>query len=177
ESLTHSLLSHPNILPFLGIYYEEIGSPPLMVLPFLERGSLGNFLAFAKPQIDMENLKRIVLGVCEGLRYLHSQKPPVIHGDLHPDNVLLDDEGSPYLCDFGLGRIRHEVTRSYTMNQERRGGHLRFMAPELISNRTSEQMDELRTSLETDIFSLAMLVFNIWTGSRPMKECWNEWEV
>ncbi|KAF8319725.1 kinase-like protein, partial [Clavulina sp. PMI_390] len=163
EAITHSLLTHPNVLPFLGIHQETEDSPPIIILPFLRHGSLRDRLCSGE-LIDAESFQRILLGISRGVQYLHSRYPPVVHGDLHPGNVLLDDSGDPNLCDFGLSRIRHEVTRTYTMLRE--GGNLRFMAPEFTSS-TDEQF---RTTREGDIFSLSMMFLSAWTGKLPFSE-------
>ncbi|KAF8290399.1 kinase-like protein, partial [Clavulina sp. PMI_390] len=101
----------------------------------------------------------------------HSQHPPIIHGDLHPGNILLDKIGNPYLCDFGLSRIRHEVSRSRTMRQE--GGNIRFLSPELLAL----ERGTFSSSRESDIFALAMTFLNIWTGRRPFSEVRDEYKV
>ena len=88
-------------------------------------------------------------GVVNGLKHLHHHKPPIIHGDLHPDNLLLDDNGMIYLTDFGLSRIKHEKSRSQTYF--RAGGKLRYAAPELEMGSARS-----RTTEASDIYSLAM---------------------
>ncbi|KAF8318141.1 kinase-like protein, partial [Clavulina sp. PMI_390] len=110
-------------------------------------------------------------GLSEGVCYLHSLQPPVIHGDLHPGNVLLDKDGIAYLCDFGLSRVRHEVSRTRT--QRVNGGFIRFLAPELASS----PAEKFRTTSESDIYSLAMLLFNLWSGERPFSHIELEWKV
>ncbi|KAF8298262.1 kinase-like protein, partial [Clavulina sp. PMI_390] len=112
-----------------------------------------------------------MIGTARGIEYLHGRKPPVIHGDLHPGNVLIDNCGKAYLCDFGLSRIQHEVTRSRTMIQE--GGKLRFVAPELSASAATR----FRTTRESDIFSLAMTFLAAWSGETPFPEIQNEWKV
>ncbi|KAF8316807.1 kinase-like protein, partial [Clavulina sp. PMI_390] len=166
EAITHSQLTHPNILPFLGIYYEEVGSPPLTVLPLMEGGSLEELIA--KSPIEPDAFKCILFGISSGVVHLHSRCPPVIHGDLHPGNVLIDSAGNPILCDFGLSRIRHEVTRTRTIIQE--AGRLRFLAPELSGGLTKS----FRTSPSSDIFSLAMTFLNTWSGQQPFSQCHKE---
>ncbi|KAF8309232.1 kinase-like protein [Clavulina sp. PMI_390] len=170
EAITHSQLRHPNILPFLGIYRKTPGSPPIVILPYMEGGSLSDLLSDG-PLTEAVEFTQIILGVSRGVLYLHSRNPPIIHGDLHPGNVLLDKFGNPYLCDFGLSRIRHEVTRTHTALQE--GGRIRFLAPELSSG----GMVKFRTSKESDIFSLAMTFLNIWTGKPPFSHVKNEQKV
>ncbi|KAF8301388.1 kinase-like protein [Clavulina sp. PMI_390] len=160
EAITHSLLNHPNVLPFLGIYYEGVDSPPISILPHIERGSLQDLINGS-----------LLVGVCKGVEYLHSRHPPIVHGDLHPGNVLVDPAGNPYLCDFGLSRIRHEVTRTRTILQE--AGRVRFLAPELSEG----WMNRFRTSPSSDIFSLAMTFFNTWSGQVPLSELKNDRKV
>ncbi|KAF8314691.1 kinase-like protein [Clavulina sp. PMI_390] len=162
EAITHSLLNHPNILPFLGIYHEEIDSPPVTILPLIERGSLQQLLA--GPLVSPMTLQRILIGITSGVVYLHSLQPPIVHGDLHSGNVLIGDDDIPYLCDFGLSHIRHEVTRTRTIIRE--GGMRRFMAPELSSG----SMERFRATTATDIFSLAMTFLSAWSGQPPFSD-------
>ncbi|KAF8312095.1 kinase-like protein [Clavulina sp. PMI_390] len=169
EALTHAQLAHPNILPFLGVYREEANSPPMVVLPFVESGSLQDLIDY-KP-MSSEGFERILVGTAKGVLYLHSRQPPIVHGDLHPGNILMNELGEPILCDFGLSRIRHEVTRTRTMIFE--GGRFRFLAPELSSGRT----ENFRTSRESDIFALAMTFLVAWTGKPPFSEIRNERKV
>ncbi|KAF8306928.1 kinase-like protein, partial [Clavulina sp. PMI_390] len=161
--ITHSQLKHKNIIPFLGIYQEDAKSPPLTVVPYIQRGSLSDLLDKALHRLDSKTFQRILLGVSCGVDYLHSLCPCVIHGDLHPGNVLIGESGEPYLCDFGLSRIRHEVTRVNSMLGHRQGGNFRYMAPELCE----AEGDRFRTSRESDIFSLGMTFLHICSGQKP----------
>ncbi|KAF8301391.1 kinase-like protein, partial [Clavulina sp. PMI_390] len=190
EAITHSQLIHPNILPFLGIYHQTAESPPITILPLMERGSLQDTLNGSS--IDTDTFSRIVspishhycqltlrtyhwntqlIGITSGVVYLHSRSPSIVHGDLHPGNILLDLAGNPYLCDFGLSRIRHEITRTRTMIQE--AGRLRFLAPELSGGWSKR----FRTSPASDIFSLAMTFYNAWGGRLPFHEVRNDIKV
>lgn len=74
------------------------------------------------------------------------------------------------LCDFGLSRIRHEITRTHTNIRD--GGRSRFLAPELSSG-----PDTFRTSQESDIYSLAMTFLNLCTRNHPFSECARELEA
>ncbi|KAF8307208.1 kinase-like protein, partial [Clavulina sp. PMI_390] len=166
--IIHSQLHHPNILPFLGIYYESAYSVPLVILPYIERGSLERLLAELKPEKLMEQSDMItIVSLARGLVYLHSRDPPIIHGDLQPGNVLINNLGNPVLCDFGLGRIRHEISRSCTDHIN--GGRLRFVAPEL--------WDLAGSSQQSDVFALAMTYLNAWSGQPPFPEISQEWRV
>ncbi|KAF8314490.1 kinase-like protein, partial [Clavulina sp. PMI_390] len=169
EAITHSQLHHPNVIPFFGVHQDIADSHPLIILPFLEQGSLQAILT--KHLLKPHDFQHVLLGIANGVEYLHSQHPPIIHGDLHPGNVLLDKIGNPYLCDFGLSRIRHEVSRSQTMRPE--GGNRRFLSPELLAL----DRGTFFSSRESDIFALAMTFLNIWTGRRPFSEVRDDYKV
>ncbi|KAF8305975.1 kinase-like protein, partial [Clavulina sp. PMI_390] len=172
EAITHSQLEHPNILPFLGIYRENEESYPLMVLPYLERGSLEDRLGDPeRGPITLSELTKLLIGTARGIAHLHSRKPPIIHGDLHPGNILIDKFDSPVLCDFGRSRIRHEVSRYLSERQE--GGRGRFLAPELSNG----QVEGFYSSQESDVFGLAMTYFNAWSGHLPFPKIRRELQV
>ncbi|KAF8299633.1 kinase-like protein, partial [Clavulina sp. PMI_390] len=168
EAIVHSRLEHPNILPFLGIYHEDTNFP-LIILPFVEHGSLEGLLDRMEPSELMEQPKlvRILIGSARGLVYLHTRDPPILHGDLHPGNILIDEFNNPILCDFGVGKIRHEKSLSLMNHGE--GGRTRFVAPELWETNRSTQ--------KSDVFALAMVYLNAWTARPPFAEIQQRWRV
>ncbi|KAF8312400.1 kinase-like protein, partial [Clavulina sp. PMI_390] len=165
EAITHRQLQHPNILPFLGIYREDDSSYPLTVLPFVERSSLQDMLASLGPG-EVIKLPDFLIGCSRGLVYLHSRTPPIIHGDLHPGNVLVGEGISPLLCDFGRSRIRHDVSRGLSNHMDLEGGRIRFLAPELWDS----QGGHFCPTQDSDVFALAMLYLNVWSGQLPFAE-------
>ncbi|KAF8301078.1 kinase-like protein, partial [Clavulina sp. PMI_390] len=169
EATIHSQLNHPNILPFWGVYHEDHQSYPLTIFPFVERGSLESLLDGLEPHRLMEP-QDLLVGATRGVVYLHLQQPPIIHGDIHPGNILIDNSGSPLLCDFGRSRIRHEVSR---LSKHEEGGRARFLAPELSDGRA----DRFCSTQESDVFSLAMTFLNAWSGKPPFPEVENGHKV
>lgn len=80
---------------------------------------------------------------------------------------MISATGKPLLCDFGLSRIRHEVTRTHTIIRE--GGRARFLAPELLDG-----PEEFRTSKASDVYSLALVLYSACAHSAPFTEYPNE---
>ena len=78
-------------------------------------------------------------------------------------NILVSNTGHSLLCDFGLSRIRHEL--SLTSTTIRQGGNNRFIAPEI-----SPETDEIRVNEQSDIYSLAMTIYALGTKSPPFKD-------
>lgn len=81
---------------------------------------------------------------------------------------MLTGTGEALLCDFGLSRIRHEVTR--TLSTIHVGGRQRFLAPELLAG----VEEKFRTSKATDVFSEALVLLSAWTGQVPFPEIRSE---
>ncbi|KAF8317449.1 kinase-like protein [Clavulina sp. PMI_390] len=113
----------------------------------------------------------LLLGASRGVMYLHSQNPPVVHGRLHPGNILIDNSGRPLLCDFGFDRMSHRVTLAPTL--PRNGDKIRFLDPEAHTSLG------FTSSLgqESDIFGLAMIFLNVWSGQLPFSEIKDERKV
>ncbi|KAF8290353.1 kinase-like protein, partial [Clavulina sp. PMI_390] len=173
EAIIHSQLRHPNILPFLGVHHEGPNPSPLVILPFHPRGSLQKLLADLEPGglVKQSDLIKIIVGSARGMVYLHSRTPPIIHGDLHPGNILLDDGTNPILCDFGLSRIQYEISRIHSMREE--GGRIRFVAPELYDS----SANQFSSSQGSDVFALAMTFLNTWSSQQPFYEIKSDMQV
>merc|ERR1719265_346321 len=100
---------------------------------------------------------RVMLDVCSALRYLHSHRPPIVHGDLKGSNVFVEFVDAPTprakLLDFGLSRIvsKDSAPLSGTPN---------WMAPEITTGK-------VKPSPRADVFSLGLLLHFIVTGLKP----------
>lgn len=126
-----------------------------------------------------------MLGLLEGVHYLHTRSPPIIHGDLHDvnidpvhfdfqftfrpkRNIVISNAGDCMLCDFGLSRIRHEVSLTNTII--RQGGNYRFAAPEISFEEEDPCIDEPRIDERSDVYSLAVTIYALGTRSPPFEE-------
>lgn len=99
-------IRHRNIVKFYG--FCSRGEHTFLVYDFMERGSLGDALRSENKAKELDWVKRveIVKGVAEALCYLHHDcVPTIIHRDLTPNNVLLDDDFEARVADFGTARF------------------------------------------------------------------------
>ncbi|KZP22994.1 kinase-like protein [Athelia psychrophila] len=138
-------LEHPNITPFLGVV-TGFGPLSAMVSPYCSKETIVRY-TLENPVVDRLPL---ILGVANGLAYLHSLN--IIHGDLKGDNILIDDDYSPRLVDFGRSRIlgRRGFTDAPTVPK-------RYMAPELMVI-----PDDITTAdRKIEIYAFAMVVIEV----------------
>lgn len=157
ESISHYQLRHPNIVAFVGLLRHPEEPAPSIVMVKAKHNSVMKYLnEYGSAQCFINTID----GISEGIAYLHSRSPPVIHGDLHTGNLVVDEGGVIQLCDFGLSRIRHLVDRSLTTRNA--GGRLPFKAPEYI-----DLHDQGHVEAPGDIYAFAMVMYALATGVTP----------
>ncbi|KAF7374478.1 Kinase-like protein [Mycena sanguinolenta] len=155
EALVWKELCHPHILPFLGIEENSFPSPLCMVSPWMEHGTVLNYLK----QHGHSNVDKLLYEIAQGLQYLHSRD--IVHGDLRGANILINDDWSACLADFGLS-IFSDATSSLTTN---RGGSPYWMAPELLDpDRFGMRFARTPAS---DVYSFGCMCLELYTGRPP----------
>lgn len=162
EAKVWSTLNHPNVARFIGVYYqEEMGGYciPRLVSVFYERKTLKDNLPYI--QSDHQRLK-LLRQFFSGLAYLHRKN--VIHGDLKPANVLLDDSFNAVLTDFGLSRVLE--ASGFTTTNIKPVGTFRYMARELMNPTYSSTTAPLPT-VQSDVWSGGMTGLEILSGIVP----------
>ncbi|KAJ7267291.1 kinase-like domain-containing protein [Mycena rebaudengoi] len=128
EALIWRQLSHPNLLPFFGLYYWD--KRLCLISPWMENGNVLEFLR----RTSASEAKRISLmwDISFGLEYLHQNH--IVHGDLKAINVLVTPSLKACITDFGLSSIADVVTLRFTHSTvSAKGGTTRWQAPELLS--------------------------------------------
>ncbi len=142
------------------------GDPPFIVLERAARGDLRRALVEADGRFPVDRALALFRAVGGAVAYAHERG--VIHGDLKPENVLIDEDGDPKVCDFGAGVAREEraacLANSLTGLDDDLVGRVRgtfgYLAPEL--------WDGARPTTRTDVFSLGVLLYELLTGRRPV---------
>ncbi|TDL23370.1 kinase-like protein [Rickenella mellea] len=160
EVLLWRQLRHPGLLEFLGILRPEITGLRYMAIvsPWMEHGTIIEFVR-EHPDVDRISLLRQVSVV---LSYLHTHEPPVVHRDVRCVNILINENHSPVLCDFGLSWIESgfSALRPDTLQH----GNTRWLAPELLFPADGQ---EPAPSLASDMYSFGMVVLELFTECPP----------
>ncbi|OAX31799.1 kinase-like protein [Rhizopogon vinicolor AM-OR11-026] len=163
---TWKRLHHVNILPLLGIA-RDFGPYISMVSPWLENGSLTAYLRKYK-DITLSDRLRLLEDITSGLHYLHGVQ--VVHGDLTPNNVLLNDERSAVLTDFGLSSMLVDQGHSYLQRSCAQPGAIRYTAPELLNPNSRSIQPDTRS----DVYSFGCLTFQVLSGHEPWADIKHE---
>ncbi|KAF8083073.1 hypothetical protein N665_0792s0003 [Sinapis alba] len=158
EFLLVAKLQHRNLVKLLG--YSIDGTERLLVYEYLPHTSLDKFIfdPIHGKELDWEIRYKIIGGVTRGLLYLHQDsRLRIIHRDLKASNILLDEEMTPKIADFGLARLFDidHTTQRYT---NRIVGTFGYMAPEYVMHG--------QFSFKTDVYSFGVLVLEIISGKK-----------
>ncbi|KAM3198718.1 hypothetical protein ACQJBY_073717 [Aegilops geniculata] len=163
-------LQHENIVRLIGYCHETFGEfkpyegkeifvetiKRALCFEYMQNGSLDSCIADESTGHDWSTRYAIIKGICQGLKYLHEELvPPMLHLDLKPGNILLDENMVPKIADFGLSRLfGGEQTQMTKTSIGTRG----YVPPEYI--------DAAVITVKFDIFSLGVIIIKIMTGPK-----------
>ena len=154
-----SKLRHPNIIQFLGVFYPEVDGTkgvqlPVMVMEMMADG-LSSFVE--KYQDIPAHIKfSIVHDVSLGLCYLHNHNPPIVHCNLHPNNVLLTEHHRAKISDLGMAKVINTDSRKAGTKDSR----VDFMPPESLNELSNY-------STPMDVFIFAGIVLHTFNQQWP----------
>ncbi|MCC6151958.1 MAG: protein kinase [Planctomycetes bacterium] len=144
-------LGHPNVVTILDFDWDDFG--PYIAMEFVQGKPLDVRLREGK--LPLEDAIRVFEGICRGVACAH--KKGVIHRDIKPANVLLAEDETPKLLDFGLARDAQHVELSMAGHGM---GTIDYAAPE-------QKRDATSVDHRADIFSLGVTFYEILTGVAP----------
>ncbi|OEL17404.1 putative inactive leucine-rich repeat receptor-like protein kinase [Dichanthelium oligosanthes] len=153
---------HPNLLPLKGYYWTP--QLQLLITDYAPHGSLEARLhGGGRPPMTWEERFRVVSGTARGLAHLHQAfRPPLIHYNVKPSNIFLDERCNPVVGDFGLARLLPKPEHRHVLSSSRfQGGGVGYVAPELACQ-------SLRVNEKCDIYGLGVLILELVTGRRAV---------
>ncbi|KAG8815231.1 hypothetical protein FRC17_000780 [Serendipita sp. 399] len=121
------------------------------------QGNAADFIAKNGSSLALSDRIYLWKGVVQGLDYLHNVDPAIVHGDLKPKNILIDDFRRPRICDFGLSRIVLEEGHSGLTTTAAHTGTPRYLAYELVIS----EDDMAKPTRESDIYALGCVGLDV----------------
>jgi tetratricopeptide (TPR) repeat protein len=146
-------LRHPNIVTVYDL--GEFQGMPYLVMEYLPGRSLQSLLG--DQSMTLLEKVRCIREVCEGLQYAHTRQPAIIHRDIKPANIMVLEDGTVKIIDFGIARLgqnRHTRT-GFVM------GTYQYMSPEQVRN---QEIDG-----RSDLFSAGVVLFHLLTHRLPFE--------
>jgi serine/threonine protein kinase len=154
EAQAVASLDHPNILPIYEVSESEDGLP-FFSMKLAEKGSLHENAASLRD--EPRRCVQLMAKVARAVEYAHSRG--VLHRDIKPGNILLNDRGEPLVSDFGLAKLldgNNDLTRSLTTF-----GTAGFIAPEQAGGAAAD------FTPAADVYSLGAVMFTVLAGRPP----------
>lgn len=160
EARRMSTMEHPHIVPVLEVIQDS--RSPAYVMPYMAGGSLGSRMTPDQP-LPVDVVLPLAIQVAEALQYAHDVKG-VIHRDVKPQNVLLDDNGRACVSDFGLVRALGASDESIIDPHQPPTwtvGTRSYMAPEIVMGKAGDY--------RVDVYSFGAMLYELLTGQKPYR--------
>lgn len=146
-------LSHENLLT--AQYYSVWDHRPFLIMKYCSRGSAGNLGGIAsEPEIW-----KFIHNVANGLKYLHAQEPPIVHQDIKPENILIDEQNNFLITDFGISKKMRTTMRKQS-KRSIESGAIAYMGPERF-------LKDPMAVKASDIWSLGVSIYEMATNDLP----------
>ncbi|XP_006348214.2 probable receptor-like protein kinase At5g39020 [Solanum tuberosum] len=158
-------IHHVNVVRLVGFCAD--GFRRALIYEYLPNDSLERFILPVNSStgsvslISWNKLQHIALGTARGIEYLHQGcDQQILHFDIKPQNILLDHNLNPKICDFGLAKLCSKEKSVVTMTAAR--GTIGYIAPEVLSRNFG------KVSHKSDIYSFGMLLLEMVDGRIKM---------
>ncbi|XP_068089995.1 cyclin-G-associated kinase isoform X2 [Hyperolius riggenbachi] len=174
------LSGHPNIVQFssaasIGKEESDTGQGEFLLLTELCKGQLVEFLnkAESKTPLSCDTILKIFYQTCRAVQHLHKQKPPIIHRDLKVENLLVSNQGTIKLCDFGSATtIAHYPDYNWTAQRRAtvedevtRNTTPMYRTPEIIDLYSNFPIGE-----KQDIWALGCILYLLCFKQHPFED-------
>ena len=161
ECYHSSLIRHPNIVKFKGVYYTDQSDLPIMVMELM-MASINTFIQDNQfGQILMKTKVSILHDVSLGLVYLHGSSPVIVHRDLSSNNVLITSHLVAKISDLGMAKMIMADSKYSRSRLTTAPGTLHFMPPEALE----EENPIYGTPV--DVFSFAVVALHLFSEKWP----------
>uniref|UniRef100_A0A7N0U7K2 non-specific serine/threonine protein kinase n=1 Tax=Kalanchoe fedtschenkoi TaxID=63787 RepID=A0A7N0U7K2_KALFE len=159
ELILFEKVRHPNVVQFIGAVTQNI--PMMIVSEYHPKGDLGSYIQ-KNGRLSPSKALRFALDIARGMNYLHECKPdPIIHCDLKPKNILLDNGGQLKVAGFGLLRLSKLPTDSdrVTVSGANIDMSNLYIAPEIYKGEAFDR--------SVDAYSFGLILFEMIEGVQP----------
>jgi len=150
-------LNHPNVIGFVGACAKEPSQLCIMT-EYAKGGSLHAVVHQQKRRLDLQRKIDIAVDVAKGMQYLHNLPHPIIHRDLNPHNILLNEKGVALVADFGESRLILKKS-SGVEEMTKQSGNLRYMAPEVFMQSDYNE--------KADVYNYGLCIWEVFAEQVP----------
>ncbi|MBA0711043.1 hypothetical protein Golax_010277 [Gossypium laxum] len=155
-----SRVHHKNLVGLVGFCFDQ--GEQMLVYEFMANGTLRESLSGRSGiYLDWKRRLRIALGSARGLAYLHElANPPIIHRDIKSTNILLDENLTAKVADFGLSKLVSDSSKGHVSTQVK--GTLGYLDPEYYM---TQQLTE-----KSDVYSFGVVMLELITAKQPIEK-------
>ncbi|KAK7250658.1 hypothetical protein RIF29_33224 [Crotalaria pallida] len=155
-----SRVHHKNLVGLVGFCFEQ--GEQMLVYEFMPNGTLRESLSGRSDiHLDWKRRLRIAVGSARGLAYLHElANPPIIHRDVKSTNILLDENLTAKVADFGLSKLVSDSEKGHVSTQVK--GTLGYLDPEYYM---TQQLTE-----KSDVYSFGVVMLELITSKQPIEK-------
>ena len=155
EARALARMNHPNVVAVHD--FGETGGNYFLVMEFVRGQTLRTYMD--QGRLELEDVVELFPSICAGLAYAHAQD--LVHRDVKPENILIDEQGTVKLTDFGLAKVLGQEEEWNLTRASQVMGTLHYMAPEQFHRPRS-------VDHRADVYALGVVLYEALTGVLPV---------